>query len=96
MPNLFRCETSKIPFSTCTRVAVILAPYKRLKRKSPLGAHIYRSLTWFLQHEATMSIASPPLPPPPPHQLRGHLCPEMHLTLNWGTSYKTDLLVIFI
>ena len=25
-----------------------------------------------------------------------HLCPEMHLSLNWGTLYKTDLFVIFI
>ena len=23
-----------------------------------------------------------------------HLCPEMHLTLNLGTSYKTDLFVV--
>ena len=25
-----------------------------------------------------------------------HLCPEMHLTLNLGTSYKTGLFVVFI
>ena len=25
-----------------------------------------------------------------------HLCPEMHLTLNFGTLYKTELFVIFI
>ena len=25
-----------------------------------------------------------------------HLCPDMHLTLNLGTSYKTGFFVIFI
>ena len=25
-----------------------------------------------------------------------HLCPEMHLALNLGTSYKTGLFVVFI
>ena len=25
-----------------------------------------------------------------------HLCPELHLTLNLGTLYKTDLSVIFL
>ena len=25
-----------------------------------------------------------------------HLCPEMHLTLNLGTSYKACLFVVFI
>ena len=25
-----------------------------------------------------------------------HICPEMHLTLHLGTSYKKDLFVVFI